>query len=317
MKEIQISKKTFFIVIITTIALILGICSIVIFTERDILFPKAYEPITEIKLNNLGSAERIEGNVAIVSIFVNDKKNKWDFRLENDKKIRSDLLCYIEVASEWLYSQAGKYDKDIKLFFADSPQSDLYYEATLDDDFGETKNREDKYHINQCEYIENNVPTEKLKQKYDCKSVVYLFFVNSIVEEDYSAYAIQYYAEEREYPFEMCFLPTKFCNTVVSPSVIIHEILHCFGAPDLYVADISNNNYNTTNEFVAYCEENVPNDIMLTTFSLIDGEKQKVFDRITNEITEITAYYIGWLDTAPAWVDEYGLVHNQFENYNG
>ena len=193
----------------------------------------------------------------------------------------------------------------------------MYYETSLDEDFGETKVFLDKYHINQWQYIENNIPSDELKQKYDCRNVVYLFFINSVVPADYSAYALPFYAEERTYPYEMCFIPTKYGETVVAPSTVIHEMLHCFGAPDLYTADALEINYGTTDDFVDYCKENVPNDIMLTTFSLIDGEKKKVFDRIDGEITDITAYYIGWLDTPPPEVDEYGLVHNQFENYNG
>lgn len=39
-------------------------------------------------------------------------------------------------------------------------------------------------------------------------------------------------------------------------------------------------------------------------------------NRITQEITDITAYYIGWLETAPDCIDEYLLVHSQHEYKN-
>ncbi|MBS7396858.1 MAG: hypothetical protein KIG32_00310, partial [Ruminiclostridium sp.] len=100
----------------------------------------------------------------------------------------------------------------------------------------------------------------------------------------------------------------------VAPSVIAHEILHLYGAPDLYAFDTNNINYATTVGFVDYCRENVPQEIMLSTRDTETGEL--LSDRITQEITDITAYYIGWLDAAPECVDEYLLVHSQHEYKN-
>lgn len=103
-------------------------------------------------------------------------------------------------------------------------------------------------------------------------------------------------------------------NTEISPSVIIHEILHLFGAPDLYAPDAQDIGYLITMGFVDYCKENYPQDIMLSTY---DRETDKRLpDRITQEITDITAYYIGWLETAPDCIDEYLLVHSQHEYKN-
>ena len=46
-----------------------------------------------------------------------------------------------------------------------------------------------------------------------------------------------------------------------------------------------------------------------------NGNKYKVFDRITNDLTDITAYYVGWTDNVPPEVEKFGLVHSQHEYY--
>ena len=74
-------------------------------------------------------------------------------------------------------------------------------------------------------------------------------------------------------------------------------------------------NYQIKFDYVVYCRNEHKNEIMMTTFSIADGEKKSLTDRIDNDLTDITAYYIGWLDEAPAEVDEYSLVHSQHEYY--
>ena len=58
--------------------------------------------------------------------------------------------------------------------------------------------------------------------------------------------------------------------------------------------------------FVDYCKENYPQDITFSTYDRETGERLP--DRITQEITDITAYYIGWLENL--------LVHSQHEYKN-
>lgn len=63
-------------------------------------------------------------------------------------------------------------------------------------------------------------------------------------------------------------------------------------------------------------KKNHKNEIMYTTFARDEnGNKYKVFDRITNDLTDITAYYVGWTDNVPPEVEKFGLVHSQHEYY--
>ena len=314
--------KNKLIIIIGSIAILLSAAYIIYSLSTSGLFtsPPPDTPRTmteEICLDNLGSAGRLEGNVALVSVFANDNKCSWDFDSEKDRQVRENMLSYVDIAAEWLSVQAEGYGKTLSFCYAKDVKSDLYFEARLDDDCMDLQKSIDKSAPVEWEYIDKNIDSAGIKEKYGCESIVYFIFINQTVEGGTAAYALNVYNKPLDYPYEICFIPIDFGGTITAPSVIAHELLHTFGAPDYYAFDTYDNNYGTTLEFKRYCQGYAPDDIMLTTNAIVNGESIKLTDRIENEITEITAYYIGWLDTAPAWVDEFGLVHNQFENYNG
>lgn len=316
--------KNKLIIIIGSIAILLSAAYIIYSLSTSGLFtsPPPDIPLTvteEIRLDNLGSAGRLEGNVALVSVFANDNKCSWDFDSEKDRQVRENMLSYIDIAAEWLSVQAEGYGKTLNFCYARDVQSDLYFETSLDVNCMDLQKAVDKSAPVEWEYIDKNIDSAGIKEKYGCESIVYFIFINQTVEGGTAAYALNVYNRSLDYPYEICFLPVNFGSSFTAPSVIAHELLHTFGAPDLYSTDDNYNsvNYGTTLEFKSYCEENMPSDIMMTTNVIVDGESIKLTDCIENEITEITAYYIGWLDTPPPEVDEYGLVHNQFENYNG
>ncbi len=314
--------KNKLIIIIGSIVFLLAVAYIIYSLSTSGLFsspstPESRVMTTEIHLDNLGSAARLEGNVAIVSIFANDKKNTWDFSTAEDKQARENMFSYTDIAVKWLCEQAKNYNKELSFSYAENEQSDLYFETALDDDCMDLQKSFDKSAPVEWEYIDKNIDSKAIKEKYGCDSVVYFIFVNQTDESGAAAYALSVYNKAFPYPYEICFIPVNFGGTITAPSVIAHELLHTFGAPDLYTYDGYDNNYGTTLEYKDYCQEYAPNDIMLTTFTKIDGISTKLTDRIDNEITEITAYYISWLDDPPPEVDEFGLVHNQYENYNG
>ena len=51
-----------------------------------------------------------------------------------------------------------------------------------------------------------------------------------------------------------------------------------------------------TRELVNYIKRDYPDEIMLTTYNRLGLPS---YNRITNEIYDITAYCLGWLDTLP------------------
>ena len=78
-------------------------------------------------------------------------------------------------------------------------------------------------------------------------------------------------------------------------------MLHTFGAPDLYKADTTSG---ITQEYVDYAANIGLNDIMRTTYDASTGDYH--YDSIVNDITDITAYYVG-LTSQSDTVDEWGF----------
>ncbi|MGN0611876.1 MAG: hypothetical protein ACI4JI_08835 [Ruminiclostridium sp.] len=272
-----------------------------------------------IQLDDLGSADTPEGKTAVVTIFCDDKLTKWDFTSDKDKGIRESDFTALKAATDWISGQAVKYGKDCEFIIPSDENSDLYYEASFTNTVCDSAKALEK--AEQWQYIDKNIDSDALKSKYDCRNMIYLLFTNGYDEalknDDeiiINSYVVNVYDKPNDYPYELACLAMYEGSAGAVPSVIAHEIIHLYGAPDLYAFDAGGMNYATTVAFVDYCRENVPQEIMLSTRDKETGELLP--DSITQEITDITAYYIGWLDTAPECVDEYLLVHSQHEYKN-
>ena len=63
------------------------------------------------------------------------------------------------------------------------------------------------------------------------------------------------------YPYEFISLYFVDSGEINAPAIYAHEILHCFGAPDLYAPD---DEYGIGDSFVSWIGENSPNDIMIS-----------------------------------------------------
>ena len=304
-------KKTYLLIVaVFAILASLGVIVYSLFHFR-VINTGVTEKNYYIELDNAGSAGKAVGNTAVVSVFASDNSTRWDFSDDEDVARRKQFLGYIDVAADYIEKCADEWDKSISFFYAEDENSDLYYEAFFDIECVDMKMAIKKSAPVQWEYINNNIDVETIKEKYSCENVIFLMFINTEQGSEINSFALTTYDEEMAYPYEICFISRYYYDDPASPSVIAHEMLHVFGAPDLYAYDSYGINYNVWLDFISYCQENVPNDLMLTTFDKETGVR--LTDKITNEISEITAYYIGWLDTAPAEIDEYRLVHSQHE----
>lgn len=303
--------------------IVLSVTSVILslFLMGIIRLPTAEEKSSKvlpdiIKLTDLGSASELEGNVTLVSVFANDSRYSWDFNDENDISARENIFSYTKTAADWICEQAQRYNKTLNISYAEDSKSDLYYETAFDEKCLDIEKSISKSALPEWKYIDSKIDNNAIKSKYKSDSVVYLIFINQKEEYGTVAFALSFYDRVLDYPYEICFLPYFFAENVISPSVIAHEILHTFGAPDLYGYDEYKMNYDTTVEYVDYCRKNHYNEIMHSTFDISEGVIKRVYDRITNDLTDITAYYIGWIDEPPAEVDEFALVHSQHEYYS-
>ena len=269
-----------------------------------------YEP-RYLNPETLGSARALTGRVGVVSIFASDPGSQWDMEDKGDKERIDNILTALNTACTYLKENASRYGVEVDIDYAKNTESPLFitgdFKNVVNDLNGGRWER-----IDLADFIKGNCD---MNDKYD--SVVYLFFTDDYKDkfdqDDYVrvwSFADYVYDKALTYPYEMCFLPYGLYESGISASVIAHEMMHCFGAPDLYQEDSFGINYGTSNISIEYVEENIPNEIMLIQHEL--GTEKSYSDRITNEISDITAYYIGWLPTLDL-VDELKMTHSQHD----
>ena len=259
-------KKKDKITLIIGVAVII-ICAIAVIFMLDRfavvrIFPRPVPKQEKtIQLDDLGSADMPVGNSLVVTIFCGDEKSNWDFGNENDRALRERDFAALKIAAEWLGKQADNYNKTFSLVYPTDEKSDLYYEADFK---GIICNITENPDNTECwEYIDGKIDSAALKNKYNCDNFLYLLFINE-------------YDDDTENDDQMCIRDS--------------EIIHLYGAPDLYAFDANDINYGVTVDFIEHCRKNVPQDIMLSTYDRETGKRLP--DRITQEITNITAYYI-------------------------
>ena len=240
-----------------------------------------------------GSAGSLRGRTAIVSIFTDDAGTSWDTEAEADREMMYDTLDNLRISTDYLSEQAAKYGSDADFIWDWDLYPDLYYTAEFQDslitEYG------DMYHV-QSEWVVNNVDTTGLKDKYFADNVIYLFFFNTDFTNLVNPWYLGYSCSP-DYYIEFCNIYVRFDDYFVTkPPTYAHEMMHCFGAHDLYYA-----NEFITQEYVDHLNSTYSNDIMYTVYDSKD---------IGNDFTDLDAYYVGITDHCDE-VDKWNLAQSE------
>ena len=234
---------------------------------------------------NLGNCGVLKRNPTLVVLFVDDAESSW-----NDTLIQHFKDVQIAKAVEWMEAQAAKYGVPLDI-------QTKYYHGTLDNggrvyypDTIAHEPSETDYDL--FETVVGNMKEgvgdqfyAKLRRDNGGEDVMFLCMVNkdglSYARGHADAYSsiLEYavvYARNTDVPAA----DTLHQKTHNRASVIAHELLHLFGAEEMY--DPAGRNEIAKQKYLK--------DVMLWTESFI----------ARNEITEFTAYCIGWTDTIPA-----------------
>lgn len=258
--------------------------------------------------HTLGSAQELDGRILVVSVFADDTLSGWDISGDTeDRGMYDNVHSYLGVATDWISESGKKYGKDITFVWDWEKYSDLYYQASFDTDFPQTIDSGES-DTKAWEYIESSIDSDALMNKYDADSIVYMMYFDTTYENQVPTCTRNYY-EGMPYPYEICFVFLRDVWGDQSPAIFAHEMLHTFGAPDLYAEDWQ---FGVTEEYAAYARSIKLNDIMRICDDVQTGESYR--DRIVNEITEITAYYIGWTDSSET-VDRWHFGRSEHISY--
>ncbi len=246
---------------------------------------------------NHGNAANIDGKTVIVSIFANDTDTVWDYDSAADSETMYKTLDYLKTATDWLTEQVSFYGGNAEFVFDWETNPELLMGANF---YQKMIIEESTHYSNQKYFIESYINSQSLMDKYAADNILYMFFFNS----DFSNQANPWSSPPTSIYGN--YFSTEFINIYIRfddyhfapPSTYAHEILHTFGAHDLYYENTAINA-----EYVNYCTEINSNDIMYT---VSDGEV------ILNELSELDAYYLGLVDSSED-VIKWGLLPSEYE----
>lgn len=210
----------------------------------------------------MGYANKAEGKTVIISFYVDTPTKKY-----TTKEMKKDLLK-LETACDYISKSSKEYGVENEFVFDWSEDSFLYHRGRIDfepDDSEESFEALDKYIQ---KWVSYEPGYDGILEKYDADNVLTIINFNT----DGRDYAIVF--DGTDIPEESLVSYSKS-----SACAQAHEILHLFGAHDLYYgAEYSN-------ETVDYIKKVYPNDIMLA----VDQA-----GKIRKNIGELTAYHLGW-----------------------
>ena len=218
----------------------------------------------------LGSARYLEGRNVLYSMFVDTPETSWN---QEDKELALEKL---QIATEYIEDAANEYGVDAELICDWSKEIDLSGQVSVNFPVRDGEDFEEPLDEAIALWVEKDVDYDRLKETYQAEGVALLVFINN----PSVSYAIVF--DGTDNPKESVIMFSK-----ESPSVYAHEIMHLFGAHDLY------EEAEYTSEVSSYVRETYPLEIM---YRVTDLQGNAYDDEIVNTLSPITAYNLGWVD---------------------
>ena len=259
-------------------------------------------PLT--KCGTHGTAKRLAGRTAIVSIFASDSRWTWD-NWGQDVNTYTSVYHHLGIAARWLMDQAARQGARCELVWdwLDPENYDLYHEHTFQRRMldGDTAYAGDyDYFIRMIDSLDNDA----IMRKHNAENILYMFYFNTKVPYvGWTGYAQPSYGEQRSNVgvYEFVVLPIGY-NW--SAGTYAHEILHLFGAPDIASA---NPDWQMSQRFVDDFHRRYPRDIM-------GGAPSDAHDRVDFVMSPLTAYYVG-LTRSSEDQQKWNLRQSEYDRY--
>lgn len=231
-----------------------------------------------------GSAGMLEGKSVIISIYVNDSNSKWTgtAKKQANRKVR--------IAARYIENQAEKFGKKAQLVTDIYKNKDIGFSFTTKMKVTDRIQNQDKLYKKIVTFIDQNVDLDVIRKQYGTDSIGFVLHLN---KTGVSSTRVHYIEESGDSFYECSTVFTKCGGQAEGASTYAHELLHQFGARDLYETSLSDG---ITKSFVTHIEKKFPNDIMFTTYT-VSGQQLKY--SIKNEIGRVTAYFLGWKKSIP------------------
>ncbi len=241
-------------------------------TQQETSTPTATQtPWAPYKTMNVGSSKTLQGTCLFIRIYLSDKESYFT---ENAKQ--ESLLC-LEGALYYLSHQAEKHNQTLTFIYN---EEDTVIDYNVDYIIPRYYEGWDYNELISEIYSLYNV--DSLVEKYNADNMAFILHVNKVgrafavqskkdVELNEAAIIYRYSGDE---------IPDGVPFTRDGSPTYIHELLHLFGAIDLYDLD---------KERLILAEKYFPHDIMLGNEAFTKGEWK--------DLSVLNAYLIGWIDS--------------------
>ena len=221
----------------------------------------------------LGSASFLEGRNILVSLFVTTPESGWTDREQEE------TLAKLGIAVDYIEEQARQYGVSTEVVYDWSSQHSLKAETETDFSISEDVDFVDRLDEEIARWFDEKISYEKLLETYEAEGIATCVFVNN----PGVSYAIVYDGTDNTKESLILFTGDYYNpGKAETASAYAHEILHVFGAHDLYEGA------EFTEEVTDYVADTYPNEIMFTVSGTENG-------RITQMVSPITAYHLGWI----------------------
>lgn len=239
-----------------------------------------------------GSSGLLTEPTVLVSVYLNDAANGRVWTEEAKAQTRQ----YLAAAVTWLQAQAETYGRTLTLYYDDGTAGNQLcrsYTPRTAIRGGRGSDESDDF-INEMDAVCATLDTAALENTYGTDQVAFLYFL----PVSGASFTMVHYADDgssfyHEYSCLYRYDAYAGEGESESPAIYAHEILHLFGAPDLYEGSTD---AFVDEELLAYIAQTYPDEIMNSTYNE-DGSSS--YDGVYKTISPLTAYCVGLTDTCP------------------
>lgn len=218
----------------------------------------------------LGSAKYLEGTNLLYSLFVDTPDSSWT------QEEKENTLKMVGLATEYIEDAAAEYQKEAEFIYDWQENDDLIGQAEVDFSIRDEVDFTDDLNRALVTWKKEIVSYEDYMEAYQVDGMAMLVFVNN----PGTSYTIVFDGMDSQKESVILFAQEPL-------AVYAHEIMHLFGARDLY------RGADYTREVTDYIASAYPTEIMYT---VLGSDGSKYYDKIVNEVSPITAYHLGWID---------------------
>jgi hypothetical protein len=225
-------------------------------------------PTNQVSKINVGSAKRLLGKACLYHIFVSDADSPWT---DDEKKTVRQRAAK---AHKFLKQQADRYEQQVS--FVCQWKSIAVESSISNDMFAHPRWTNEVIQV--AAGATANDFVENLKRKHRVDQVLFVLHLN----KSGRSYNLSYYdgiGDAYRAERVVCFASYPH-GEATAAATIAHEVLHGFGAGELYYP------YDANDKRRKQAEKLFPNDVM----------RRVEYDMSSLTIGPYTAYRIGWLD---------------------